>query len=154
MARASGFENAGLDLIYGFDGHDERAWLHTLERAVTFGPEHLSCYQMTLEAGTPFGKMHAEGTMGTLDDEKQADLFLMSSEFLEDQGYLHYEVSNFFRGARTQIETQLEILVSCSVPGDRPFRPFVLSRPQVVERTFGGGVLSASRQWRGPDRGG
>lgn len=97
-ARASGFDNVGVDLIYGFAGHDAKAWLRSLGRVSALGPEHVSCYQMTLEAGTPFGKMHAEGTLDSLDEERQADLFLMASEFLGNSGYLHYEVSNYSKG--------------------------------------------------------
>jgi oxygen-independent coproporphyrinogen III oxidase len=96
--RSHGFSNVGIDLIYGFEGHGEDAWTSTLSRALAFAPEHLSCYLMTLEEGTPFGKMKAEGKMASLGEEAERSLFLLTSNFLEHRGYTHYEVSNFARG--------------------------------------------------------
>ena len=97
-ARTSGFQNIGVDLIFGFAGHEEKAWLRTLEQAAGYHPEHISCYQMTLTPGTPFGRMAEEGSLAALDEDRQAALFLLSSEFLRNHGYVHYEVSNFSLG--------------------------------------------------------
>ncbi|MFP5214109.1 MAG: radical SAM family heme chaperone HemW [Acidobacteriota bacterium] len=97
-ARSAGFDNLGMDLMYGFEGHTEAVWLRTLERAVGLAPEHLSCYQMTLEEGTVFGRRAAEGLIQPLGEELESRLFLLTSEFLERNGYVHYEISNFARG--------------------------------------------------------
>ena len=51
LIRAAGFDNLGLDLMYGLPGQTEDAWLKSLERALGFAPEHLSCYQLTIAAG-------------------------------------------------------------------------------------------------------
>ncbi len=93
--RDAGFANIGVDLIYGFDGHTEEGWLETLDCALGFRPEHLSCYQMTIEKSTPFGRMLAQGKIDELGEEKERSFFLLTSRFLEDHGYSHYEVSNF-----------------------------------------------------------
>ncbi|MDP2798369.1 MAG: coproporphyrinogen III oxidase family protein, partial [Deltaproteobacteria bacterium] len=93
----SGFTNVGVDLMYGFTGQTEAVWVQTMKHTLDFEPEHLSCYQMTLEEGTPFGKMLAEGRIKPLEEEKERDFFLLTSRFLEEHGYLHYEISNFAR---------------------------------------------------------
>ncbi len=97
--RGSGFYNLGIDLIYGLPRQTTEAWLKTLRRALDFEPEHVSCYQMTLEGGTPFDEMHSEGMMQLPGEEQGRELFLGTSELLEDQGYIHYEISNFARGS-------------------------------------------------------
>jgi oxygen-independent coproporphyrinogen-3 oxidase len=68
-----------------------------LEEAVALQPDHLSCYQLTIHEGTPFGFRLARGKMSELPEEAQGDLFLFTHEFLRDHGYPGYEVSNFAR---------------------------------------------------------
>jgi len=97
-ARQSGFDNFGIDLIYGIPGQSRCAWKRTLEQAVSLNIPHLSCYQLTLEPGTPLGKAHALGLFQMPDNDELFELFMETSEFLEDSGYCHYEVSNFSRG--------------------------------------------------------
>ena len=55
LIRAAGFTNLGLDLMYGLPGQTLDAWLKTLEKALSFAPEHLSCYQLTLAPENPHG---------------------------------------------------------------------------------------------------
>ena len=98
-SREAGFHNMGLDLIYGVPGQTIDAWLDTLEQAVAFSPEHLSCYQLTLEPGTPLGKRYQAGEFSIPGEELQYEFFMKTSQFLEDAGYIHYEVSNFAKGA-------------------------------------------------------
>ena len=97
-SRAAGFHNIGLDLIYGVPEQDIGSWLDTLKQAVAFSPEHLSCYQLTLEAKTPLGVRYQAGEFSIPGEELQYEFFMKTSEFLEDAGYIHYEVSNFARG--------------------------------------------------------
>jgi oxygen-independent coproporphyrinogen-3 oxidase len=73
--------------------------MKTLEEASSFGPAHLSCYQLTINDETPFGKRVKEGTLRLPSDEKQRNLFLSTSQFLTERGFIHYEVSNFAFGA-------------------------------------------------------
>ncbi len=95
--RSSGFENVGVDLIYGLEGQSLKGWIETLKRAVSFRPEHLSCYQLTIEKGTPFWRMKEKGMIEPLDEEEGRAFFLTTSRFLEECGYIHYEISNFAR---------------------------------------------------------
>ena len=98
VSRKAGFHNIGLDLIYGVPEQNVESWLDTLKQAATFLPEHLSCYQLTLEAKTPLGIRCQAGEFSVPGEELQYEFFMKTSEFLRDAGYTHYEVSNFARG--------------------------------------------------------
>lgn len=93
-AREAGFANIGLDLIFGLPGQGVEGWLATLKRAVALGPEHLSCYGLTIEPGTPLAA-DAVALAGLPDEDSQADMFLRGAELLKAAGYEHYEISNF-----------------------------------------------------------
>jgi oxygen-independent coproporphyrinogen-3 oxidase len=99
-SRKAGFSNIGLDLIYGVPGQNLTSWLDTLKQAIVFSAEHLSCYQLTLEAKTPLGIRCQAGEFSVPGEKSQYEFFVKTSEFLENVGYLHYEVSNFARGTR------------------------------------------------------
>ena len=99
-SRKAGFQNIGLDLIYGVPGQDINSWLNTLKEAIAFSPEHLSCYQLTLAAKTPLGIRYQAGKFLMPGEELQYEFFIKTAEFLEDFGYIHYEVSNFARGTK------------------------------------------------------
>ncbi|MHC1727053.1 MAG: radical SAM family heme chaperone HemW [Syntrophobacteraceae bacterium] len=93
--RSCGFSNIGADLIYGLETQSIQGWRRTLERILEFGPQHLSCYQLTLETGTPLWKMEAAGKIRSIGEKLESAFFVFTSRFLEKQGFLHYEISNF-----------------------------------------------------------
>jgi len=95
--RAFGFENISMDLIYGFEGQSKKEWTETLKRAMAFQPEHLSCYQLTIEKKTLFGRLVDKGVYQPLNEKAETDYFLTTSQFLEQRGYIHYEISSFAR---------------------------------------------------------
>ncbi|MEJ2024386.1 MAG: radical SAM family heme chaperone HemW [Deltaproteobacteria bacterium] len=97
--QTAGFENGGIDLIYGMPGQDIEQWLITLETALSFAPAHLSCYQLTIAEGTRFGQMREKGRLAPIGEELEREFFLRTAEFLTSRGYLHYEISNFAREA-------------------------------------------------------
>jgi putative oxygen-independent coproporphyrinogen III oxidase len=97
IARAAGFETISIDLIYGLPDQPFEIWKRTLEQAVALQPDHLSCYQLTIHEGTPFGSRLARGKMSEAPEEIQGELFLFTHSFLKDAGYPGYEVSNFAR---------------------------------------------------------
>jgi oxygen-independent coproporphyrinogen-3 oxidase len=99
-ARIAGMENIGIDLIYGVPGQRMPVWLATLREAITFDLDHLSCYQLTLEQGTPLAQRCIREEMAFPGETLQADFFCNTSKWLEDNGYIHYEVSNFSRPGR------------------------------------------------------
>jgi putative oxygen-independent coproporphyrinogen III oxidase len=108
LVRAAGCSNLGLDLIYGLPGQTPDAWRRTLKTALSFAPEHLSCYQLTLSADTPLGRRAAKGEVKLPDEETQRQLFLLTGQFLTHRGYLHYEVANFARGAEFRCRHNLK----------------------------------------------
>lgn len=99
QARKAGFENMGLDLIYGIPGQTEQSWLSDLHKATEFEPEHLSCYMLTLEPDTPMEKDRQKGVFRPLNEHSAANLFKTTLEFLNGNGYAQYEISNFARSA-------------------------------------------------------
>ena len=94
-ARAAGFENVSLDLIYGEGFTSPSAWRETLRRAVATNVEHLSCYSLTIEPGTHFGALAARGLLEVPTDDAQADLMDAAAEILGAAGLERYEVSNW-----------------------------------------------------------
>jgi len=98
-ARQAGFDNLGIDLIYGVGKQGLKKWENTLLKALSFRPEHLSCYQLSLAARTPLYKKYQSCKLSLPDEKKQLKFFLVTDSLLESSGYLHYEVSNFARSA-------------------------------------------------------
>jgi putative oxygen-independent coproporphyrinogen III oxidase len=98
--RSAGFENLSADLIYALPGQTSEAWFKTLTRALNLEPDHLSCYQLTLEKSSLLGALSARGAIRKTGVEAERRFFLATSRFLEREGYLHYEVSNFARRDR------------------------------------------------------
>ena len=97
-ARASGFDNLSLDLIYGLPEQSMAQWKQNLAAAAALSPEHLSCYGLKVEEGTPLSAQASRFSLP--DDELQADEYLYTVDFLAQQGYTQYEISNFCRPGR------------------------------------------------------
>jgi oxygen-independent coproporphyrinogen-3 oxidase len=96
-AREAGFDSINIDLIYGLPGQHLEHWLETLEEAITFGPEHLSVYNLIYEPHTPFYKKMKQGDYKQHDQETEALFFTETNRFLTQAGFIHYEVSNYAR---------------------------------------------------------
>lgn len=92
--RAAKIRNLNLDLIYGLPGQTEESWHESVEKALSLGPEHLSCYGLTIEEGTPLAQRVARGEQ-LPDEDQQAALYLWTVERLAQAGYEQYEISNF-----------------------------------------------------------
>jgi oxygen-independent coproporphyrinogen III oxidase len=101
-ARKAGFDNIGIDFIYGVHGQNMTIWRQTLQKALTFSPEHLSCYQLALDAQTNLYQYYQEHNLSLPSENEALELFLTTSQILTDAGYLHYEVSNFARSDSIQ----------------------------------------------------
>ncbi len=98
-ARRAGFEDVGLDLIYGLPGQTPEAWAADIESGLAHGPEHIAAYMLSVEPGTPLAGEECLGRFRPAPEEDTAALFLATSERLAGAGYRHYEISNFARGA-------------------------------------------------------
>jgi len=96
-ARAAGFDNVGLDLIYGIPGQTRRGWRADMARAVQLAPDHLACYNLTIAPGTPMAAGVENGTIQLPNERLAADLFASTAAYLNRNGYRQYEISNFFR---------------------------------------------------------
>lgn len=91
------FKNISIDLIFGTEGETLSDWHGELELAVSLSPEHISAYSLTVEPFTPLSKLIARGKRSHPNDSLQAEMFLLTMEFLESHGFEHYEVSNYAR---------------------------------------------------------
>ena len=91
----AGYENVAIDLIYGIPGLSSSDWSSNLERSFSFGIKHLSAYHLTIEPGTLFGKMKEKGLLSEIDEEESSLQFSLLLEKAGDEGFIHYEISNF-----------------------------------------------------------
>lgn len=98
-ARRAGFEDVGVDLIYGLPGQTRESWMADLESALAHEPAHLACYMLSVEPGTPLAEDQRLGRFRPAPEEDAADLFMATSELLAGRGFRHYEISNFARRA-------------------------------------------------------
>ena len=89
------FNNITVDLIYGTPVMSDEKWKRNVERAISLGIPHLSCYALTLEPNTPLHKLIKEQKVTGIDPGKQSEQFLLLMQWMEDAGYEHYEISNF-----------------------------------------------------------
>lgn len=94
-ARAAGFANINIDLIYAFTGQTLRRWVSTIERAVEMKPEHLSAYSLMIEPGTRFGDIAEAGSSLVLSESRAWRYFRATRRILTEVGYPPYEISNF-----------------------------------------------------------
>ena len=93
--RKAGFRNLSVDLMYGLPNQTLNGWKDTLERVLALGPEHISCYGLKLEEGTPM--YDYRDFLNLPDDDMQADMYLAAVEILRARGFRQYEISNFAR---------------------------------------------------------
>jgi oxygen-independent coproporphyrinogen-3 oxidase len=96
-SRKAGFDNIGIDLIYGIQGQKISLWKKTIQQALSYAPEHISCYQLSLSEKTPLYKKYSLNGWQLPDEDAELKLFFTTAGVLENAGYIHYEVSNFAR---------------------------------------------------------
>lgn len=96
-ARAAGFANIGVDLIYGIPGLTVREWADTLRRVVDWPVTHLSAYALTVEQDTPLGRLVAAGRVTLPDEDEVADQYEMLLKVVPEAGLKQYEIANFAR---------------------------------------------------------
>ena len=95
LIRSKGFRNLSVDLMYGLPGQSLEDWQGTLEHVLQLKPEHISCYGLSIEEGTPLYAMQDQYVLA--DDDTQADMYLEAIRILQEHGYRQYEISNFCR---------------------------------------------------------
>lgn len=91
------FSNITIDLIYGTPGLTNEKWKQNVDRAISLGIPHLSCYALTVEPKTPLDKLIRQHKTENVNPDSQSEQFLLLMRWLEEAGYEHYEISNFAR---------------------------------------------------------
>ncbi|MGE5560599.1 MAG: radical SAM family heme chaperone HemW [Chloroflexota bacterium] len=99
-ARAAGFANINLDLMFALPGQTLAQWTGTLDLAIALEPEHISAYSLIVEEGTPFYDRDRRGELARPDEETEAAMYEAAIARLTAAGYHHYEISNFARPGR------------------------------------------------------
>ncbi len=95
LAQEIGFKNISIDLIYGSKFQTVESWKKTLEKAISLNVQHISSYNLTVEEKTELGHSVAKGKELVVDDEKSSQQFIVLMDTLHDNGFEHYEISNF-----------------------------------------------------------
>ncbi|MCK5589965.1 MAG: coproporphyrinogen III oxidase family protein, partial [Dehalococcoidales bacterium] len=95
MARQAGFENINMDLLYALPRQAVSDWRNNLVEAIKLNPDHFSLYPLTLEPGTPLANAVASGSLPKPDADLAADMYLLALDKLAQEGYSHYEISNW-----------------------------------------------------------
>jgi len=91
----AGFKNIGIDLIYGVPMQNKQDWIKDLNIALSYKFHHLSCYMLTLEKNTPLYENFQNNKMQPLSKDDMSDFFIITSDILTENKYIHYEISNF-----------------------------------------------------------
>ncbi|MFQ5584234.1 MAG: radical SAM family heme chaperone HemW, partial [Calditrichia bacterium] len=98
-ARSAGFQNINIDLMTAFPGITHRSFRGSLKTALQLQPEHISCYTLIFEPGTPFHRRMKRGELIPLSADAEAEYYEIARQTLESSGYYQYEISNFAKGA-------------------------------------------------------
>ncbi len=94
-ARRQGFPLVSVDLIYGWPGQTVSEWESTLEMVISLGPDHISCYELSVEENTPFYEMVKNEELFLPDEDLILELTDLTEGYLASEGYRQYEISNF-----------------------------------------------------------
>ena len=100
-ARAAGFENISVDLMYGIPDQTEKSFAHTLSAITALGPDHISLYALKIEPGTPFADKEKELTLPNEDTEYS--MYSNAVRYLAAKGYERYEISNFAKQGQASL---------------------------------------------------
>ncbi|UCF87512.1 MAG: radical SAM family heme chaperone HemW, partial [Nitrospiraceae bacterium] len=95
LARDTGIDNVSIDLIYGIPGQTEESLINSLEKAVHLKPQHISAYELSIEKETPLSNDISRGRLKLPDEERIILMYEHTINYLESEGFLHYEISNF-----------------------------------------------------------
>ena len=97
LARHAGFQHISLDLMFGLPGQTVSMWRETLEKALSLNPEHLSCYGLIPEEGTPLYRDLQTGQLTLPDEDDERRMYDLTLDLLAQSGFQQYEISNFAR---------------------------------------------------------
>ena len=103
----SGAGNVSIDLIFAVCEQTTSQWEYNLKRALSFRPDHLSCYQLTVKEGTALRELADKGKISLPREEVQREMYIAASDTLRSAGYSHYEVSSFCLDGRESRHNRL-----------------------------------------------
>lgn len=95
LLKKEGFENIGVDLIFGYPGHTLNGWQDTLKLVTDLDIQHLSCYSLEVEDNTPYGDLNAQNKLILPTEEKNREMYHFACKYLEEVGFEQYEISNW-----------------------------------------------------------
>lgn len=95
LLRDTGIENICIDLIFAIPGQTHESWRHSLSKAIELKPRHVSAYCLTFEPSTPLWQSLQNGSVEKRSDDEELELYEIARDTLIQNGYEHYEVSNF-----------------------------------------------------------
>lgn len=95
MAQKAGFDNLSIDLMYALPTQTMEQWQADIETALVLGIQHISCYGLMYESGTPLTRQVEAGTLQAIDEETENAMYDALCNRLKEKGFVHYEVSNF-----------------------------------------------------------
>ncbi len=135
-ARQIGFSNINVDLMFGLPGQTIEDWKESLHKIAELDPEHISCYSLIIEEGTEFYRRYEEGSLQLTDEEIERDMYRYTLEFLEQKGYIQYEISNFSKPGKESrhnlIYWNLEEYIGCGAGAHSFVDGVRLSNPQGI----------------------
>jgi oxygen-independent coproporphyrinogen-3 oxidase len=95
--RASGIRRINLDLIFGIPGQTLDTWSESLRQAIALDVDHIACYGLTYEPGTPLTALRDRGRLAPCDERLETEMYFAAIDQLAEAGYEQYEISNFAR---------------------------------------------------------
>ncbi len=146
-ARDAGFHSVCCDLMFGLPGQTLPDWQRAIDVLVALNPDHVSCYGLTIERGTPFGAMVRSGKLASPDEDLSAEMYAAAQTQLAAAGYSQYEVSNHARDGHRAIHNQLYwtqgayLGIGCSSASFRPLtdgRAFRFTNPRATDTYLNG----------------
>ncbi len=96
-SQSAGFENISVDLMYGLPGQNAETWEYSLTKAIGYGPDHISCYQLTLEEGTALARDVASKTLTVASEDEAIQMEELALVRTRSAGIEQYEISNYAR---------------------------------------------------------
>ncbi|QIB26333.1 radical SAM family heme chaperone HemW [Caloranaerobacter azorensis] len=95
LIRKFGFDNVNVDVMFNLPGQTIKDVIDTLKKVIALKPEHISFYSLKIEEGTLFYKLYKESRLDLPDEDTERDMYHKGIELLEDNNFIHYEISNF-----------------------------------------------------------
>jgi oxygen-independent coproporphyrinogen-3 oxidase len=97
LAREAGFNNISIDIMFALPDQTTENLQDTLEKALSLKPDHLSLYNLTIKPGTEYYKEYKRGKLKLPDEDEEFDMYNWAINYLEENGFEHYEIANFAR---------------------------------------------------------